>query len=45
MCLMWNIDLVCSMMVLVSEQDRSMVCEICTIGLEIVLGTLVGTPS
>jgi hypothetical protein len=33
------------MMVLVLDQDRSMVCEICTIGVVIVLGTPDGTPS
>jgi hypothetical protein len=31
---MWNLVLVCSMMVLVSEQDRCKVCAKCTIGLE-----------
>jgi hypothetical protein len=42
---MWNLILVCSMMVLVSEQDRCMVCAKRTIGLEIVLDAPDVTPS
>jgi hypothetical protein len=42
---MWNLILVCSMTVLVSEQDRSKVCAKCTIGLEIVLNGPDGNPS
>jgi hypothetical protein len=45
MWLMWNLILVCSMMVLVSEQDRCMVCAKRTIGLEIVLDAPDVTPS
>jgi hypothetical protein len=45
MWLMWNLILVRSMMVLVSEQDKCMVCTNRTIGLEIVLEAPDGTPS
>ena len=34
---MWNVILVRSEIVLVSVQDRCMVCAICTIGLQIIL--------
>jgi hypothetical protein len=42
---MWNLILLYSMTVLVSEQDRCMFCAKCTIGLEIILDTLDGSPS
>jgi hypothetical protein len=42
---MWNLVLVRSMMVLVSEQDKCTVCTNRTIGLEIVLDAPDGTPS
>jgi hypothetical protein len=45
MWLIWNPVLVCSMTLLVSEQDRCTVCAKCTVGLEIVLDTPDGTPS
>jgi hypothetical protein len=45
MWLMWNLILVCSMMVLVSEQDRCKVCAKCTMRLEIILDGPDGTPS
>jgi hypothetical protein len=45
MWLIWNLALVCSMTVLVSEQYRCTVCAICTIGLEIILDAPDGTPS
>jgi hypothetical protein len=41
---MWNIILVCLEIVLVSVQDRCTVCTEHTIGIEIVLDTLDGTP-
>ena len=41
---MWNLVSVHLEMVLVSVQDRCMVCAKCTIGSEIVLDTLDGTP-
>jgi hypothetical protein len=44
MWLMWNPISVCLVMVLVSEQDRCMVCAKRTIGLEIVLDEADGTP-
>jgi hypothetical protein len=40
----WNLILVYLETVLVSVQDRCMVCTECTIGIEIVLGALDGTP-
>jgi hypothetical protein len=45
MWLMWNIVSVRSVMVLVSKQDRCMVCVKRTIGSEIVLEAPDGTPS
>jgi hypothetical protein len=45
MCLKWNHVLVRSTSVLVSEQDRCMVCAKYTIGLDIILDTSDGTPS
>jgi hypothetical protein len=45
MWLMWNLVSVCSVMVLVSKQDRCTVCVKRTIGLEIVLEAPDGTPS
>jgi hypothetical protein len=45
MCLKWNHVLVRSTSVLASEQDRCMVCAKCTIGLDIILDALDGTPS
>ena len=41
---MWNLVSVRLEMVLVSVQDRCMVCAKCTIGSEIILDTLDGTP-
>jgi hypothetical protein len=41
---MWNLILVHLNTVLVSVEDRSMVCAKCTIGLEIVLNAPDGTP-
>jgi hypothetical protein len=41
---MWNLVLVHLQIVLVSIQDRCMVCAKHTIGLEIILGTPDGTP-
>jgi hypothetical protein len=41
---MWNIVLVCLETVLVSVQDRCTVCTDNTIGIEIVLDALGGTP-
>jgi len=41
---MWNHILVCLETVLVSVQDRCMVCAKCTIGSEIILDTPDGTP-
>jgi hypothetical protein len=43
MWLMWNLVLVCSMTVLVSEQDRCKEFAKCTKGLELVLDALDGT--
>jgi hypothetical protein len=40
----WNLILVCLETVLVSVQDRSTVCTEQTIGIEIVLDALDGTP-
>jgi hypothetical protein len=45
MWLMWNLVSIHSMMVLVSEQDRCMVCAKRNIGLEIILDAPDGTPS
>jgi hypothetical protein len=45
MWLMWNLVLVHSEMVLLSEQDRCTVCAKRTIGSEIVVDALDGTPS
>jgi hypothetical protein len=45
MWLMWNLVLVCSVMVLVLEQDRCTACAKYTIGSEIILDTPNGTPS
>jgi hypothetical protein len=42
---MWNLILIRSMIVLVSEQDKCTVCANRTIGLEIVLDAPDGTPS
>jgi hypothetical protein len=42
--LMWNLVLVHSEIVLVSEQDRCTVCAECTIGSEIVVDAPDGTP-
>jgi hypothetical protein len=44
MCVVWNIVLVYLETVLVSVQDRYMVCTEHTIGIEIILDTLDGTP-
>jgi hypothetical protein len=44
MWLMWNLVLVCSEMVLLSEQDRCTVCPKRTIGSEINVDELDGTP-
>jgi hypothetical protein len=41
---MWNLVLVRLEIVLVSVQDRCMVCAKCTIGSEIILDALDGTP-
>jgi hypothetical protein len=41
---MWNLVLVCLETVLVSVQDRSMVCTEYTVGIEIILEALDGTP-
>ena len=41
---MWNLVLICSEIVLVLVQDSCMVCTECTIGSEIVLDALDGTP-
>jgi hypothetical protein len=41
---MWNLVLVHLEIVLVSVQDRSTVCTERTIGIEIILDALVGTP-
>jgi hypothetical protein len=41
---MWNLVLVCWETVLVSVQDRSMVCTEHTVGIEIILDALDGTP-
>jgi hypothetical protein len=41
---MWNLVLVHLEIVLVSVQDRCMVCTERTVGIEIVLNTLDGTP-
>jgi hypothetical protein len=41
---MWNLVLVCLEIVLVSVLDRCMVCTKHTIGIEIILDTLDGTP-
>jgi hypothetical protein len=45
MWLIWNLVLVCSMTMLVSEQDRCTVFAKCNIGLEIILDAPDGTPS
>jgi hypothetical protein len=45
MWLMWNLILVYSEMVLLSEQDRCMVCAKRTIGSEIIVDAPDGTPS
>ena len=37
---MWNLVLICLEIVLVLVQDRCMVCVKCTIGLEIILATM-----
>jgi hypothetical protein len=44
MWVLWNLILVCLEMVLVSVQDRYMVCAKHTIGLKIILDTPDGTP-
>jgi hypothetical protein len=41
---MWNLILVYLETMLVSVQDRCMVCVKCTIGLEIILDTPAGSP-
>jgi hypothetical protein len=40
----WKLILVCLEIVLISTQDRCIVCAECTTGMEIILGTLDGTP-
>ena len=40
----WNLTLFCLQTVLVSMQDRCMVCARCTIGLQIILDAPDGTP-
>jgi hypothetical protein len=44
MWVMWNLILVLLETVLVSVQDRCMICAKCTIGSEIILDTANGTP-
>jgi hypothetical protein len=44
MWIMWNLVSVHSEIVLVSVQDRCMVCAKCNLGLEIVLGAPDGSP-
>ena len=44
MWVMWNLVLVHAETVLVSVQDRCMVCDICTMGSKIILDAPDGTP-